>query len=292
MSNPESGAQVASRRSLVPQSFVRSHPFIRRQLVLILAAVCALTTLASLPGTAAASSMKVVIIVGPVGSKTADYISDANAIADQVASYGARVYKIYSPNATWDRVHTYAQGANLLVYLGHGNGWPSPYCCFQRYTKDGFGLNATANNGNDNVKYYGEYYIDRNILLAHHAVVLLARLCYASGNPEWGGPTPSTVTAIERVDNFASGFLHSSAGAVFAIGITSPASILQQLFKTNRTMSNIFLSASDATNSYKFAFHSTRTTGTSGILDPYKPGQYYRSVAGWLNMTSAQFRAG
>ena len=32
-----------------------------------------------------------------------------------------------------------SQGANLFIYLGHGNGWPSPYGPFERYTKDGLG---------------------------------------------------------------------------------------------------------------------------------------------------------
>ena len=30
--------------------------------------------------------------------------------------------EIYSPNATWSKVKAAAQGANVLIYLGHGNG--------------------------------------------------------------------------------------------------------------------------------------------------------------------------
>ena len=52
-------------------------------------------------------------------------------------------------------------GASVIVYLGHGNGWPSPYTYDPNYTtKNGFGLNYDV-NGNGKlsdyeVKYYGE----------------------------------------------------------------------------------------------------------------------------------------
>ena len=96
------------------------------------------------PAPASAAGMKVVVIVGPVGSSTANYIYNAKKYAAQARSYGASVVEIYSPNATWARVKAAAQGAKVLIYLGHGNGSPSPYGAFSKYTKDGFGLNATA----------------------------------------------------------------------------------------------------------------------------------------------------
>jgi len=155
---------------------------------------------------AAASSIKVVIVVGPVGSSTASYISSAKRYATLARGYGAKVTEIYSPNATWTKVKAALQGANLLIYLGHGNGWPSPYGPFQKLTKDGLGLNRVAGAGNSNTKYWGEYYIDRDIQMAKNAIVILNRLCYASGNSEWGSANPTKSTAIKRVDNFGAGF--------------------------------------------------------------------------------------
>ena len=35
--------------------------------------------------------------------------------------------KVYSPNATWSAVKAALQGASIVVYMGHGNGFPSPY---------------------------------------------------------------------------------------------------------------------------------------------------------------------
>ncbi len=93
------------------------------------------------------------------------------------------------------------------------------------------GLNASSGNGNSNTKYWGEYYIDRDIQMATNAVVILNRLCYASGNSEWGSANPTKSTAIKRVDNYGAGFLRAGAKAVFAEAITSASYTIGQLFK-------------------------------------------------------------
>ena len=212
---PEHGAQRASaRRSIRLTAFSLG------------LALVALVGMATNPTPAAASGMKVVVVVGPVGSSTAKYIASAKQYASQARSYGATVVQIYSPRATWARVMAAAQGANVLIYLGHGNGSPSPYGPFSAYTKDGMGLNATSGHGNSNNKYYGEFYIRKYIKLAVNAVVILNRLCYASGNSEWGAANPTKTVARQRADNFAAGFLRARARAVFAEGINSAAYIL------------------------------------------------------------------
>jgi hypothetical protein len=237
-----------------------------------------------------AATLKVVVVVGPVGSRTADYKTSAKSYASLARSYGASVTEIYSPYATWSKVKAAAQGANLLIYLGHGNGHPSPYGAFQRYTKDGMGLNSSSGNGNSNVKYWGEYYIDRYIQMAPNAVVILARLCYASGNSEWGASNPTKSTAKKRVDNYGAGFLRAGAKAVFAEGITNAAYIIRNLFTTNKSYLDIFWSSPYRTVSYKFSFMSSRTSGMFAALDPKKPGRYYRSFIGKARVTAAQWR--
>ena len=168
---------------------------------------------------AQAASHKVVIVVGPVGSSTDDYRHGARKLAKKARGYGAKVVEIYSPYATWSRVRTAAKGANLLIYLGHGNGWPSPYHPFSDTSKNGFGLNASSGHGNSNTKYYGQSFMQK-LDLAPHAVVVLNRLCFASGNNEWGSGNPSLKTAKKRVDNYGYGFLKAGAQAVFASGIS------------------------------------------------------------------------
>jgi hypothetical protein len=242
------------------------------------------------PGPAAAAGIKVVVVVGPAGSNTANYIYNARKYASQARSYGATVVEIYSPNATWTKVKAAAQGAKVLIYLGHGNGYPSPYGPFSKYSKDGLGLNASAGHGNYNTKYYGEYYIDTQINLAPNAVVILNRLCYASGNSEWGSPNPTVSTARQRVDNYATGFLRANARAVFADGISGSAYILYGLFKTSRTIGTIFQSSSSWNGSYDFQFQSRRNAQYRAWMAPYAPSRYYRSVVGTLGMTAKTFR--
>ncbi len=256
----------------------------------VLASLLAVGGLGAQPQPVAAAALKVAVVVGPMGSRTADYVTAAKVLAAQARSYGATVVEVYSPRATWSRVRTAATGANLLIYMGHGNGWPSPYGPFQTYTKDGMGLNATDNAGNSNNKYYGEFYVARDINMAANSVVILHRLCYASGNSEPGQPDPTLAVARKRVDNFAAGFLRTGARAVFAEGHAAPGYILYSLFKTNRTMLATFWASPNAVSTYRYSASSVRTPGSIAVLDPASPGKYYRSVTGELSMTAATWR--
>jgi hypothetical protein len=244
--------------------------------------------LAAQPQDVSAAGKKVVIVVGPAGSNTSNYIYNAKKLASQARSYGATVYEIYTPHATWARVKKYAQGANIFIYLGHGNGYPSPYGAFSKYSKDGLGLNAY--DGSSSHKYYGEYYVDHYLQFAANAVVILNRLCYASGNSEPGLALPTKATAIKRVDNYGAGFLRTGARAVFAEGIASASYILYGLFKTSRTIKQIFWSDPTRSGASDFSFASSRTPGKTAILDPKSAGRYYRSVIGDLGMTAATWR--
>ena len=278
---PRDGAQRASTGRSV-----------RLAVVAITVSLAALGGLATDPSpVAAAAGMKVVVVVGPAGSSTAKYIANGRRYASQARSYGAKVIELYSPNATWTRVKAAAQGANILVYLGHGNGSPSPYGAFSALTKDGLGLNASAGHGNYNVKYWGEYYIRTSIHLASNAVVILNHLCYASGNSEWGAANPTRAVAMKRADNFAAGFLRANAKAVFAEGLDSASYLLSSLFRSNRTVGQIFMSAPSASGARDFTFSSARTPGKRVWMDPVAPGRYYRSVVGSLSVTAASVRA-
>jgi hypothetical protein len=268
----------------------RSFRTIRLIAVAALASILAIGGLASHPEAVAAAGKKVVIVVGPVGSSTSDYIYNAKKLAAQARSYGATVYEIYTPHATWSRVKSLSQGANVFIYLGHGNGYPSPYGAFNKYTKDGLGLNTS--DGSTSHKYYGEYYVDHYLNFAPNAVVILNRLCYASGNSEPGMALPTKSTAIKRVDNFGAGFLRTGARAVFAEGTASASYILYGLFKTTRTMKQIFWSDPARSGAIDFTFSSVRTSGKTAIMDPKSSGRYYRSVIGTLSMTAATWRSG
>ncbi|HEY7332796.1 MAG TPA: hypothetical protein VH859_07525 [Candidatus Limnocylindria bacterium] len=96
----------------------------------------------------AAAGPKVAIIVGPTGSITDSYRRHANRVAAAASAAGATVVKAYSPRATWSRVRSAVEGANIVVYFGHGNGYPNPYSSTEWTDRaNGWGLNRTTRNG-------------------------------------------------------------------------------------------------------------------------------------------------
>ncbi len=240
----------------------------------------------------AASSAKVVVVVGPVGSLNAHYKEDANAIVTEAKRYTSNVVKLFTPNATWSKVKAAAQGASVFVYLGHGNGWPSIYAPFQTQTKNGLGLDPSTGADGSKTVYYGEDYIKSSIRFAPNAVVLLYHLCYASGNTEPGLSEGTYTQARERVDNYGAGFIGAGARAVFAEGHPSHPNVnyIRQLFTTNRSMDTIFRSAPTWKGNLRGPFASQRTPGVSFQMDPDKstPSGFYRSVIGDLSLTASK----
>jgi flagellar hook assembly protein FlgD len=228
---------------------------------------------------AAVGAPKVVIIVGATHSVTDSYRADGDRAYAEAKKYTPNVVKVYSPYATWAKVKAAVTGASVIIYMGHGNGWPSPYTYDPKYTtKDGMGLNATAGNGDYNNKYYGEPYMAA-LPFAPGAIVLLHHLCYASGNSEPGGAEPSVSVARQRADNYAAGFLKAGASAVIADGHSSAASYLRPIFTTHQSVEDMWRSMPND-HDHEVSFPSARTPGALVYQDPDSPTSgYYRSLA-------------
>ena len=253
---------------------------------LVLAMLAALGAFAPAASAAAPAGAKVVIIVGATHGATAGYRADADRAYAEAIKYTSNVVKVYSPNATWSKVQAAAKGASILIYFGHGNGWPSPYTYDSKYaTKDGFGLNATAGAGDSNNKYYGEPYVS-TLDLAPNAVVILSHLCYASGNSEPGNTAPTATVARQRVDNYGAGFLKGRARAVIADGHGGPEPYIRALFTTHATIEDVWRSAPNFHNHVK-AFASTRTSGATAYTDTDSTtAGYYRSLVAKPGLTT------
>ena len=276
------GAQRASRSRTM-----------RRIAFPILATVVAFAGLtAAAPSTAAATPVKVVVVVGPVEGSTAKYIRHAKEYATLARSLGASVKEVYSPNASWAKVKAAAKGANIFVYLGHGNGYPSPYGAFSGLRRNGMGLNTSSGHGNSNVKYYGQTLMRTGLDLDRNSVVLLNHLCYASGNSEPGRALPSKATAKRRADGYATGFLRTGAKAVFATGNGSLSSVITDLLRSDKTVAQIFQSDRSFTGTRDFKFASKHTSGATVWMDPSGKSRYYHSVVGKLTLTATKVRAG
>ena len=234
--------------------------------------------------------MKVVVIVGPAGSSTVQLHHNAKKLRRAGPLVRRLRLRDLQPERHLDQGQGVAQGANVLIYLGHGNGYPSPYGAVLPYTKDGLGLNPSAGNGHNNTSITASTTSTTYINLAPNAVVILNRLCYASGNSEWGHANPTKSVAIQRVDNYGAGFMRANAKAVFAEGHNTASYILHGLFKTKPNVGQIFWTSPAADGRYDFMFRSTRTRPWHGVLDPQGPSRYYRSLFGDFNLTTAQWR--
>lgn len=210
---------------------------------------------------------KVVFIVGPAGAATSGYRAQARAAATIARHYTPDVVELYSPDATWPAVKQALAGASLVVYMGHGNGWPSPYrnALFPP-SQDGFGLNPAAGGDDATHQYFGEGAIATQIKLAKNAVVLLNHLCYASGNSEPGLLEGTLDQARQRVDNYAAGFIHAGASAVVADARSSPSYMVKAILGGGRSIQAAWQDSPSA-NGHRLAFASRRSTGYVAQMD-------------------------
>jgi flagellar hook assembly protein FlgD len=235
---------------------------------------------------------KAVIIVGPVESLSSMYLAYAEQWAQRAEAQGMDVRRVFTPNATWANVLDNIQGAKLVVYLGHGNGWPSPYSPFQEDTKDGFGLNSSAAGTHYNVKYYGANFIRSSVHLGANAIVVLGHACYSAGNGEANSPIPDISIAKQRPDNFAAGFLTAGAAVYFAYSFQQDRDMVKDLFTLHKSMDELFMIPNSTTTYGGYRgindpyFTPVRTPGARMHMDYIPNYGWQRAVVGNLDMTT------
>ncbi len=246
------------------------------------------------PAAAASATVpKVVFVVGPSGYATDRYRSEARAAAAVARRYTPDVTEVYSPNATWPVVKKALRGASLVIYMGHGNGFPSRYRdSLYPPTQNGFGLNPRAGTHDDTThQYFGEGKV-ATIDLAPNAVVLLHHLCYASGLSEPGLAEGTLDQAKQRVDNFAAGFIKAGASAVIAEAYTSPSRYVAAILGTQRSIDSIWRSSPTA-NDNTFAYASERSPGYVAEMDPaHASSGFERSIVLKQGLASVDVQAG
>ncbi|HET7702210.1 MAG TPA: hypothetical protein VFK35_02345 [Candidatus Limnocylindrales bacterium] len=268
----------------------RPHSMIRFAALAVAAALAFLAL--PLAGSASAATRpapKVVLIVGPAGGATPYYRRLADEAAAAAAKHTPNVVKVYSPNATWPNVKAALQGASVVVYLGHGNGWPSIYrdALFPA-TQNGFGLNPHAGAA-DSHQYFGEARIGSEIKLAKDAVVIFSHLCYASGNTEPGLAEGTLEQAQQRVDNYAAGFFRAGAGAVIADAYLAPTYYVKGVLRGGTRSIDAIWKTAPNRNDHFLRFASQRTKGAIAQMDPDRVDSgFHRSIVLKAKLTSAQ----
>ena len=261
---------------------------------LMAAGVFAPAAFAASSGTPTAKLVpRVVFIVGPAGAATAGYRAEARAAAAIARKYTPDVVELYSPDATWPAVKDALAGASLVVYMGHGNGWPSKYRD-ELYppTQDGFGLNPTTGGDDSTHQYFGEASVGSQVKLAKNAVVLLNHLCYASGNSEPGLAEGTLDLAEQRVDNYAAGFIRAGASAVIAEAWSSPSYFVKAILAGGRSIQSAWQSSPSA-NGHRLAFKSQRSAGYLAQMDTEtETSGFTRSIVMKSGLAPRDVRAG
>jgi hypothetical protein len=235
---------------------------------------------------------KVAIVVGPAGVATDNYRRLADEAAAAAAKYTPNVVRVYSPQATWPAVKQALDGASVVVYLGHGNGWPSPYRDqLTPSTQNGMGLNPNVGAGNTH-QYFGEDRIGKEIKLAKNAVVIFSHLCYASGNSEPGLPEGTLDVGQQRVDNYAAGFIRAGASAVIAEAYMGPAYYVRSVLAGKGSIDRIWRKA-PTYHGNLLRFESLRSPGYIAQMDTDTPTSgFHRSIVLKAGLASSNVVAG
>lgn len=175
----------------------------------IAAITLSMAVLVAAPAPTAAATQKVAIIVGPVGTLTSTYRSYANEVATAATAAGATVTKAYSPSATWTNVKNAVNGANVIVYFGHGNGYPNPYGLTESTDRsNGWGLNTKTTNGDADswsagtLVYCGERVLLGTLTSSDDA----ARRTYCGGTANDGITPAPGFTMVYAQAHYAPGF--------------------------------------------------------------------------------------
>ena len=172
---------------------------------------------------------KVVVIVGPVGSSTAKYISHARRTQSQAASVRRHRHRDLQPQCHVGRGQgrraraPTSSSTSATATATRARTGPS-----RRRRRTGWVSTRRPATATTTSSTTASTSSRRTINLAKNAVVILNRLCYAAGNSERGRALPTKYVASTRADYFAGGFLRAGARAVFANGKDSLTSIIRQ----------------------------------------------------------------
>jgi hypothetical protein len=210
----------------VPDRGVR--PYVRHRLSLGLGAAL-LAVGASLgsaaPAAALDGSPRVAIIVGPVGEAlTPVYLELAEAVEEAAEAHGAAIATAYSPEATPERVLEAVEGAHIVVYFGHGFGYPNPYGGpLDESVQNGWALQGPNARGthedsvaDGTLAHHGAAWIAEHARPAPGFVMIYSNACYAPGASEPNLAPATADEATERAGHYSETLLEGDASAVFA----------------------------------------------------------------------------
>ncbi|PJZ41598.1 hypothetical protein CH370_09105 [Leptospira kmetyi] len=191
---------------------------------------------ANLPdATVSGNGFKAVVLVGDVdgdsGPGTLGYIKNMQDVAKVLRARGVQVIEYYSPKNSWDQIKQSIQGANLVLYAGHGVGsnlTDSPY--HQKYV-GGFALKGKFVSNDD---------VENALKPAPGAVVLFLGACFTAGNMAYDMGVIDAEEAKHRISMYSAPFLKAGFQGYYATWAPWTAqSLVAELF-TDKTYGSIY----------------------------------------------------
>ena len=178
--------------------------------------------------------LKAVAIVGDVGGHTATYKDDMDVAVEALQDHSVTVEKFYYGDSTftWSDIVSASNGANFMLYMGHGVYWDGP--CTQPTLVGGFSL------GNEHV-HPDDVRNDLAGQMANDSIVILSHVCFSAGDTACDeSGEPSQDEAERRVKMYAAPFVDIGMEAYFANNyFHSAANIVNELLVDPASRKNV-----------------------------------------------------
>jgi hypothetical protein len=138
--------------------------------------------------------IKAVFIVGPVEESTKEYIDEQKKNAKYLIELGVQVKEFYHPNAKWKDIIKASEGANILVYSGHGS--VAVFCVTGEIVE--------------------EEKIKRDLKLHKNAIIIFNHACESAGSSAVDTKDIGQKEAFRRVGDYARPFIESNVSIYYA----------------------------------------------------------------------------
>lgn len=173
--------------------------------------------------------LKAVLIVGPQEDNTADSENEMDKIAAYLKSQGVSVHQFYDEKAVWNDIIKSANGANILIYSGHGT------TTGDNGTVGGLCLQSIISTRE----------IRESIKLSPNAIVLFQSVCYGAGSTAGDNEDIGIEEAQKRVEAYAQSFFDIGAGCYYANNFTDGVLDFLHDFMAGVPVSECFVKSAD-----------------------------------------------
>jgi hypothetical protein len=146
--------------------------------------------------------LKAIIIVGHVGGWWQEmFLAEQKKNAKYLRSMGVQVLEFYYPNDKWKNIIKASEGANILIYSGHGSNQGINYDVGGLCLADGI---------------YGAQDLLNNLKLKKNAIVIFNSACSSAGTSAGDNGDIGVNEAIKRVSEYAYPFIKLGSACYFA----------------------------------------------------------------------------